>query len=456
MQTYKNRIYIVLFVIITLCCLPSISAMADSISVVTTARLNMRSRPSTKGRIIYVIPKGDTIRAASVAEDGWYAASCKGKNGYVSAKYVLPVQIEEHREIPKKDYSFWEKAFGFLINVVLGCIGIGIVLFILYYVFLFLAGMLGFLSWLFTIAFRISTIPLLITNNVQRILEKPWIWFYKSNGGNDGRNEFARRFWDIVKIPLYIGLTPLRFVNAVAYNLCIHVPFEMFNYVIEVLFPGHKSEGRGNIFKWLLFIPWRIVKYPLWHGLLTFVESLVWTIIDTFVPALTLYHGTSMGSAESIVRSPDRYTGDNLKNVGVWCVGTGNYAGDGIYFAPSRRTAEHYSGGGSLIVCRVSPGTTLDLGMAPFHVFAQCGHPNAHGVTAWALKNGFTTGLWWRDDCDWWEYCMYDWKNRYNYSWRIRPLYVICLENGLIQRIPGGMSHWLFRDLVVKDILSGI
>lgn len=44
--------------------------------------------------------------------------------------------------------------------------------------------------------------------------------------------------------------------------------------------------------------------------------------------------------------------------------------------------------------------------------------PNAHGVTKWGLDYGYVTGEWWRGDprARWWEYCMYDWKNRYNYS----------------------------------------
>jgi len=51
---------------------------------------------------------------------------------------------------------------------------------------------------------------------------------------------------------------------------------------------------------------------------------------------------------------------------------------------------------------------------------------------------------------------MYDWQNRYNDSWRIRPLYVINLSGKCIQRIPGGMYHWLFNYFAVKDLLTYI
>ena len=49
---------------------------------------------------------------------------------------------------------------------------------------------------------------------------------------------------------------------------------------------------------------------------------------------------------------------------------------------------------------------------------------------------------------------MYDWKNRYNHSWRIRPLYVLSIDDEMLQRIPGGMHHWLFRKMVINDIID--
>ena len=152
--------------------------------------------------------------------------------------------------------------------------------------------------------------------------------------------------------------------------------------------------------------------------------------------------------------SPNRIKDDSNAS-GVWMVGKGNWAGDGIYFAPIRSTAEHYARGydqKAIIVCRVSLGKVLDLGMAPKAVFDSCGHANAHLATEWGLKNGFTTGEWWRKSREWWEYCMYDWKNRYNYSWRIRPLYIEELGDIHVHRISGGMSHWLFNKMVLSDL----
>lgn len=325
----------------------------------------------------------------------------------------------------------------------------------LYLLRIILRYSVSFLSHVFYVFFRVFCFPFNFLNGLQRHLSKPWRIFYKNHHGSDGFNKFMRGFWNILKIPLYFLLAPLRLVNAIFYNIVVHVSFEFFNYLAEILDPTSRIEGGANFITWLLMVPWRLVKYP-WHFLLTLVESCVWTAVDTIVPALTLYHGTDQAASESITQSPGRLqTSDSY--MGIWNVGGGNFAGNGIYFAPIRSTSEHYARNNSrqaLIVCRVSLGKVLDLGMAPKHVFRECGSADALGVTRWGLDHGFTTGEWWRPDEGWWEYCMYDWQNRYNNSWRIRPLYVEDLSESRVQRIHGGMVHWLFRSMVIKDIFK--
>ena len=291
-----------------------------------------------------------------------------------------------------------------------------------------------------------------VLNALQRHLSKPWRPLYKKRHGTDGFNKFMRGFWNILKIPLYVVLTPLRFVNAAFYNIIVHSSFEFFNYLGEIFDPTSSKEGGANFVTWVLLLPLRLLKYG-WHYLLSLLESIIWTIIDTIVPALTLYHGTSKEASESICQSPGR-VGSKDWDSGVWNVGGGNFAGNGIYFAPIRSTSEHYAQGSNkaLIICRVSLGKVIDLGLAPKHVYNQCGYSNALGATEWGLNNGYTTGEWWRGDEGWWEYCLYDWKNRYNSSWRIRPLYVEDLTNKRILRIPGGMAHWFFRGMVIHDL----
>ena len=70
---------------------------------------------------------------------------------------------------------------------------------------------------------------------------------------------------------------------------------------------------------------------------LTFIESCIWTIFDTFIPALTVYHGTTGAAAEGICQGPGRVGSKNWLSA-VWNVGGGNYAGNGKYvflYAPT-------------------------------------------------------------------------------------------------------------------------
>lgn len=321
---------------------------------------------------------------------------------------------------------------------------------------IFFRWCINVLNRTFYILFRTLCIPFSILNWFQRFLSKPWRVFFKGHRGSDNLNRFWRGFWMLVKIPLYVTLTPLRLVNAIFYNVVVHLGFEFYNYVAELLDPSSKAEGGKNLFLWVLFLPWRAVKY-LWHMLLSVIESLFWTVVDIFVPALTLYHGTNYNASEKITASPDRKKESDTS--GVWMVGGGNWAGDGIYFAPVRSTAEYYAryyDQKAIILCRVSLGKVIDIGMAPKAVFESCGHANAHLATEWGLKHGYTTGEWWRNGKNWWEYCMYDRKNRYNHSWRIRPLYIEELGSIRIHRIRGGMSHWLFNKMVMKDLSDSV
>lgn len=425
---------------------------------VTTANLNLRATDSINGKLIGTIERGREVIVMRITDNGMAELNYFYTALYCSPNYLNYLYVWENPYPPIYSYSSNPSNDGalellsreddksiwmLLLDFVIALVSLYIIQKVLLFVFVIL-------SVLFYKLYLILSFPFHILNALQRYLSKPWRPFYKENDGGDDENARKRRIFEMMKIPFYILLTPLRLLNAAYYNLVLHCSFELFNYIIEVILPSNKYEGGENFFFGVVMIPWRIVKYLVWHGSLTLIESCVWTIVDTFVPALTLYHGTDGYAAESITQGPGR-TCSRSEFTGLWKVGGGNFAGNGIYFAPIRKTAYHYSSG-SLIVCRVSLGRTLDLGLAPKHVYYQCGHANALDATKWGLENGYVTGEWWRKDCHWWEYCMYDWQNRYNHSWRIRPLYVLDLEDECIQRIPGGMTHWLFRRIVIKDI----
>ncbi len=282
----------------------------------------------------------------------------------------------------------------------------------------------------------------------------------KTNTLADRDKPWMRTLLRILQVPFYIALFPLRLVNAFYYNIIVHNLYELSNYALEVASPSDDEEGGDGFWNWLVYLPVRVVKYIVYHGLLTVIESIVWTVIDTFVPAVTLYHGTAEAYADSMLCDPKRnsqrkYTSGWLS--GIWNVGGGNYAGDGIYFGIFRKTLRNYEKG-SAIVARVSMGKTIDVVLMPDYVYNQAGHPNAKAVSNWGLNHGYFSGEWWRSDrgTNWWEICLYDRQNRYNDSWRIRPIYAINSNSGIMQRVPGGTAHWLFRKMVLRDLGNSI
>ena len=424
----------------------------------TTTNLNVRTAPNTRAHKLETLSKGTRVEVLSIDYNNWAEIRYGGRQAYCYAKYLRYVESSKPVPLTSQTNTTPSKSSSHSSDWGIGSWILKIVFYIV--ALLILRAIMQYcLSWISSLVYkvyRLISFPFYCLNWFQRYLSKPWLPFFKHNTRTNSENEEMRDIIRWIGYVCYVIVTPLRFVNAVYYNLFVHCSLEMINYLLEVVDPYSDKEGGKNLIEWMLWLPWRILKYPLWHGGLTLLESALWTVVDTFIPALTLYHGTAASASVSITQCPGRIDKGDWYT-GVWNVGGGNYAGDGIYFAPARSTALHYSCG-ALIVCRVSLGKTLDLGLAPRDVYNQCGYPNAHGVTKWGLDHGYVTGEWWRGDIGarWWEYCMYDWKNRYNFSWRIRPLYVLSLNNESMQRIPGGMAHWLFRMMVIEDISTSI
>ncbi|MBQ2520672.1 MAG: hypothetical protein II540_05210, partial [Paludibacteraceae bacterium] len=305
----------------------------------------------------------------------------------------------------------------------------------------------------------VISMPFYILDLLQFWLAKPWRPLMKRNLLRDKFKKPVRIFLRILQFPFYVALFPLRLINAVYYNLLIHNVYEWSNYLLEVIQPSDPKEGAGNVLKWLVFLPIRIIKYLLYHGSLTLIESIIWTAIDTIFPAVTLYHGTDKTAADNMLCDPNRNKQRQRsaeRRTGTWTVGGGNYAGDGIYFGIFRKTLKNYQSG-SAIVARVTTGRSIDTILMPDSVYSHAGLPNASAVSNWGLRNGYISGEWWRaGNCNWWEICMFDRKNRYNDSWRIRPIYVINYGSGIMQRVPGGSAHWLFRKMVIQDIIYSL
>ena len=496
-----------LFILILLY-LPIVTATiaAQSRYVVTANTLNVRTGPGTYYSIAYKRHRGDTVVVWN--QNGqWGTIQQNGARYYVSSRYlryVGPVP-QEAKTVTQHETTTWDKLFDIVevilwilvvVAVICGFIGfetvaglalwamiicgigafigwmffdngtagavvtMGIELGIIAVIVIFIVSSVDFhiprISGFFYLVWWLVSLPFYILNLLQFWLAKPWRPLMKHNVLSDSVKPGMRTFLRIMQIPFYIALTPLRFINAAYYNIVIYNLYAWSNYFIEVFVPSDDTEGANDAVDWIIYLPKRIGKYWLWHGVLTTIESVVWTMIDTIFPSVTLYHGTAVECADNMLCDPHR-NANRKKNkgwlTGVWNVGGGNYAGDGIYFGVFRKTLHNYEQG-SAIATRVTMGRTIDTVLMPDCVYATAGHPNAKAVSNWGLDNGYVCGEWWRSDrgTNWWEICMYDRKNRYNESWRIRPIYAIHAASGIMQRIPGGPAHWLFRKQVIIDM----
>ena len=412
--------------------------------------VNVRSGPSAQYAVIGQLHKGATIEVINMHDRNWAEIEWKNSTGFINRQYLAPVEETQN------GFSFYWKH---LLNSAGIYIRIGIILFLILVIWPIIkhknvevARKRMFLFW------YIISLPFHLLTVLQFWLAKPWRPLMKWNILPDTWKKPTRIFLRILQIPLYIALFPLRLINAVYYNLIIHNLYEWSNYVLEVIAPSDPREGSKGLWEWMIFLPRRIFKYLLFHGSLTLIESVVWTVVDTFLPAVTLYHGTDVTAADNMLCEPKRnhlrrYTSNRLS--GTWTVGGGNYAGDGIYFGIFRKTLRNYQSG-SAIVARVTMGKTIDTVLMPNAVYNQAGHPNASAVSNWGLNNGYTAGEWWRTSGSWWEICLFDRKNKYNDSWRIRPIYAVSYNSGMMQRIPGGSAHWLFRRMLIKDLRYSI
>ena len=479
MKSFKGFILAIIFIICSICVFSQNTQTA--VYKITATSLNIRTAPSVKnGKIIGTFTYGATVEGEPV-NAYWIKIRYNNSTAYVSTKYAVRIQQTTAKQDVKKPDSnlqaLKEKA-KIIVNKATDALKefkpllIIPALLIAFLLFKYFFTLLGYIwgiilaiyesifedTGFFTFVLSLLLLPFKILNRIQIILHKPWRIIQRYSWESDTGKKFLRTVNFAATIPFYIAGFPIRFVNAVAFNMILRPIAEFWNYLGEVVNPSSKYEGYNDFWRWILHLPKRIIKYLIYHGLLTIIECALYTILDTFYPAFTLYHGTSYDAAQAITVCPSRIEDSDFYKDwtdGVWNVGSGNYAGDGIYFAPRMKTSKHYAYSNSepvIIICRVSFGLLLPLSLAPYEVYSKAGHANAHAVTEYGLREGYTTIEWWRKDTGWWEYCMLDWQNKYNESWRIRPIMVLDLESNFFRRIKGGSRHWLFDSLIITDI----
>lgn len=480
-----------------------------------TTTLNVRQGPGTEYYKIGKLYRNDYIAVNSVTQNGstkWGCINYRGQTGYVSIKYVSYIKPIPQQSAPISQFSgnsssfsfssflegawkiikyimigllillvfaFWEELLQIAIFVAI-LIGIGALVCKLLFNDASLGAGIGFViavligikmlvnmigmdySNTFELIYRFVSFPFWFLNRLQHILMEPWRYITKGNISNNIRRVLLPLVYP-AEIILYILITPLRFVNAINYNIIVYGITEIYDLFFEVLQPSIDREGKGNLLLWIVWFPIRLIKYPIIRGCLVLTEGAIWTVIDIFIPTITMYHGTDLTAAQSIVGN-DWHKGKYKKwTDGTFCSSKNGWAGAGAYFGSSRNTAAAYAKDGYrlsdntpvMIVCRLSLGKILNYGLAPRSVSDNTGPYGIHSrINQYAVEKGYITGEWWNDRAEYWEYCMFDWQNAYNHPWRIRPIYVFNFRTGLAQHVEGGFRHWLFSKVVIEDILK--
>ena len=317
-------------------------------------------------------------------------------------------------------------------------------------------------------AYYLVSFPIYMLNRLEHFLVSPWRYFFKKNWAMDSTKPTWRVVTEAITVVMYVVTTPLRLTNAIIYNIFIHCITGIYDLFLEVLVPSDDKEGGEDVWAWIYMLPWRVVKYVFWHTFLLLLESVIWTVVDIFIPARTFYHGTNLNAGNAITSDPNRNR--YLQDTSRWTSGTFlassdpncSWAGRGVYFAIQRRLALAYSGsnrsgiGGDavMIACRVSMGRVISYALMPDSVYRQAGGGGKHDeINKFADANDYTMGEWY-NYAGVWEYCLFDWQNRYNHPWRIRPIYMLNLRTGRAQHISGGMQHWFFDKAVMEDIFE--
>ena len=87
---------LILSMLVVVLCFSSLGAIYNSYAASkqqTTANLNMRSEPSTKGKIIVTLKKGTTVDVLEI-KNSWAKIKYGSKTGYASSKYLKPISTK--------------------------------------------------------------------------------------------------------------------------------------------------------------------------------------------------------------------------------------------------------------------------------------------------------------------------------------------------------------------------
>jgi hypothetical protein len=226
------------------------------------------------------VPESSTVYSSS--DSGWFSGLFDSVGGLFLGLWTL-IKWGVIIIIILVALAFWQDILAFLIFMGI-CSGIGAIVFGVLFDNSELGGLVGagfaafiglkrvmeslnadyanvmwFLYWL-------VSLPVYLLNKTQYVLSEPWRYIFRTSWVGDGVKTWLRPTLEVLKVVLYIVLTPLRVVNAIIYNIFIYAMTSIYTLFFEVLRPTAKEEGAKDLWTWIYMFPVRLVKYPIWHG----------------------------------------------------------------------------------------------------------------------------------------------------------------------------------------------
>lgn len=307
-------------------------------------------------------------------------------------------------------------------------------------------------------------------------LYNPFRWTMKV--GYEGRRyRIYRRIYVILtysliapayKVLVYVVTAPLRLLTSLYFDVLMYVFVSTADSIDELFHPKlgamRFKKGFAYYWRWVVFLPYRVLWF-VFKNLTTIIDSIFMVIVSVAWPTFTMFHGTSQ---DAVV---------NISRAGQWYVGTGNFAGSGIYFGRSVKTAKLYAGTKALadkegrtlypiIIARVTLTMLRNTTTLPEKTRQKFGKMGAEGAElAREVKFPFFATELWRTGTNWWEYCLLQGgkDGQFVRSWRIRPVgYVHVTDkghySGSLQRLWGGKSSYALRpeNIAMTAVSTGI
>lgn len=312
------------------------------------------------------------------------------------------------------------------------------------------------------------TQPFLWVEGLVWFLYNPLRFLMKDHSARRSRGFFVLFSVLLVKplyqTAVYLLTTPVRVITAIYFDVVMYLLVMTSDTIDELFNPKlgkmrHKK-GFAYAWRWLVFLPYRFFWFVAKNSL-AIVDSLLMLMVSITWPTFTMYHGTKRHAANEITQK------------GRWLVGTGNYAGSGIYFGRRLSTARHYSTAVSsgdkqvypLIMARVTLTMVRNCGTLKKDHRDLVGQMRESGnQLSREVKRPYAATELWRSNGGkgWWEYCILrrGQEGKYVKSWRIRPVGLVEVREtgalvGRVTRLWGGGAHYCFNvGAIVVALLS--